>query len=44
MIMERLNNETLLKDGWQVVEERQEELTNDFGELYAFRWHYKLQR
>jgi len=36
--------ETLLKDGWQVVAARRVELTNDFGELYSWRWNYKLQR
>ena len=36
--------EALLKEGWQVVETSEEEATNDNGELYAYRWHYKLQR
>jgi hypothetical protein len=36
--------EALLKMGWQVVDERLEEVVNDDGELYAVRWHYKLQK
>lgn len=36
--------ETLLKEGWQVVEERSEELVNDSGDFYGCRWHYKLQK
>jgi hypothetical protein len=36
--------EALLKEGWQVADERGEELTNDFGEYYGWSRHYKLQR
>ncbi len=34
--------EQLLKEGWQVVEERTEELISDYGELYGWLIHYKL--
>jgi DNA-directed RNA polymerase subunit RPC12/RpoP len=36
--------ERLLREGWQVVDERLEEVENDDGEVYAVRWHYKLQK
>jgi hypothetical protein len=36
--------EALLKEGWQVVDERLEELVNDYGELYGWRTQYKLQK
>jgi hypothetical protein len=36
--------EALLKDGWQVVDERSEGLTNEFDEYYGCCTHYKLQR
>ena len=36
--------EALLKDGWQVVEKRAEDLINVRGELYGYLCEYKLQR
>ena len=36
--------ERLLSEGWQVVDERVEELENDDREVYAVHWHYKLQK
>jgi len=36
--------EALLKEGWQVIDERLEELINDDGDLYGWLTHYKLQR
>ena len=36
--------EALLKDGWQVVEERAEDLVNDSGDCYGYQIDYKLQK
>jgi hypothetical protein len=34
----------LLKDGWQVIDERQDDLYNDDGRCYAVAYRYKLQK
>ena len=36
--------DALLKDGWQVVEQSEEEQINDRGEAYGYHWKYKLQK
>jgi hypothetical protein len=36
--------EALLKEGWQIVDERLEELNDDDGEPLGWRKYYKLQR
>ena len=35
--------ERLLREGWQVVDERMQEGVDD-GKVYAVLWHYKLQK